>query len=146
MAPASAWELLLMAGDPDRARASTGTAPDPDLADLVVEAWEGDAAAISAIEARVSADPFDLDALAWAARVNSHTGDEEAADRYRRWADLVNGTAAQGGHEVRILRDERAAGDQARAGNLSTFHGHYVYRRPTPWDILAAGLPRLVLE
>jgi hypothetical protein len=142
--PQNAWELSLMSGDSNRASTLTAAAVDPALARLVIPAWGGDAAAIEAVQAEAEAHPLDLLRLAWAARVSAHAGNGPQADRFRAWADFVNGGAAAAGFETRVSTDPLDT--RATAGYSARFYGHYTYRRPTPWDLLAAGVPRLVLE
>jgi hypothetical protein len=142
--PAIAWELALMSGDPTRATELAVDAADPDLARLVIESWGGDGAATAAVEERANANPLSQSLLAWAARVTAHEGRGEDADRYRMISELVAGLSSQAGYEVRVVVDP--SDPRPSAGNSAAFYGHYTYRRPTPWDLLAAGIPRLVLE
>ena len=139
--PTDGWELALMAGDADTARALLDGAPDPALADLVIRAWGGDADAAEAVRETAEARPLDGDAVAWAARVSAHQGDAEQAARFRAWADEIESSSFEG-YEVRIETGRLAERDNAGSG--VRFYGAYTYRRPTPNDLVAAGLPRLV--
>jgi O-antigen ligase len=142
--PGNAWELSLVSGDAVRASSLTHLAVDPELAELVIPAWGRDAAAIEAVQAEAEAHPLDLLRLAWAARVSAHAGDKAQADRFREWAEYVNGGAGAAGFETRVSTNP--ADPRATTGYSARFYGHYTYRRPTPWDLLPAGVPRLVLE
>jgi hypothetical protein len=113
---------------------------------LVIRAWDGDRGALSEIDALTRVSPLDLVPILWAGRLHSQIGDEDVANDYRRWAEYINGGASAGAHEVRVGTVEIARASDARAGNGATFYGHYTYRRPTPWDLLVPGLPRLVYE
>jgi tetratricopeptide (TPR) repeat protein len=143
---AFAWEMALVSGDPSRAASLAVTSADPELAGMVIRAWEGDGQAVDEIDALARQHPLNLSTITWAGRLHSRLGDEEVANDYRRWAEYINGGASAGAHEVRVGTAEAARQNDARAGNLATFYGHYAYRRPTPWDLLVPGLPRLVYE
>jgi tetratricopeptide (TPR) repeat protein len=142
--PVNAWELALMTGDPDRAASLAGMAVEPDLARLVIPAWGGDHAAVEAVQAEPKSHPLDLLRITWAARVSAHAGDAVSARRFRDWAEIVEGGASVNCYEVRVTDDP--ADERGSTGNLARFYGHYTYRRPTPWDLVAAGVPRLVLD
>jgi hypothetical protein len=90
--------------------------------------------------ARARADPLNIPIVVWAGRVAERQGDENLARDLRTWGDmLVGGTGAS------ALRLEMTRGSDAVgvAGLLSQFHGHYAYRRPTPWDQLILELPHV---
>ena len=101
-APDGRWQIALMAGDPDRARALlpavayvAGTASPPD----VIDAWEGDDAALARILAACDAHPLDAFALGWASRLESRRGNVEAAVRYLEWAFIGSSRGAGRGLE-----------------------------------------------
>jgi hypothetical protein len=110
----------------------------PDLAGLVVEAWEGDADAADALRSMAARSPEDGTVLAWAARISDRTDGGEAGDRYRRLIRL-------GPHYAPPDREARIAalGTDPRDDNvgIATFYyGPYLYRRDAPVDILPPGL------
>jgi tetratricopeptide (TPR) repeat protein len=143
LAPGSAWELALMAGDPDEARALAAETPGlPDWTLSTIDAWQGDQAAHEEVVARADANP-DTSALAWATRLAARAGDTEAAEHYGRllaFASPEGGTIA--GQEVRV---EPARWLKAvPAGTVTWYAGQWLYRRPTTADLIPPGLPRLV--
>ncbi len=87
-APAQGWEVVLMAGDADRARELATQGPDADYHAAVIGAWVGDAGALEAMQAMVDTTPEDAVRLSMAARVSDHARDLEAAQKYRRLTRL----------------------------------------------------------
>jgi tetratricopeptide (TPR) repeat protein len=142
-APESAWQMALMAGDPDRARALAEAGGVPTEATALIDAWTGDPAAVRDVYARADASPLDPTLLSWATRLADRYGDSERAERYQRLAIfIVNDGGALPGTEIRVDRDGWFR--HVPAGTLTGYAGHYLYRRPLPPDLLAPGLPRLV--
>jgi O-antigen ligase len=141
--PTTAWEIALVSGDPARAAEIAGRlAPaDRDLALLVIPAWRGDTPAILALRARASSRPLDIPTVSWCARVAARDGDRAAAARYRDWASTIDGYSGATAAEMRVVA-HLVPGDPI-AGVSGSFYGVYTYRRPTPIDQLAPGLPRL---
>lgn len=143
--PAGAFDIALSAGETGEATRLAAAITDPDaqaLAGIVLRAWGGDSVARSALEARAGRLPFDFTTLNWCSRVADRVGDHAAALRFRQWADIVSGGAGTSGQTVRVA----ATGHIEPAGSNAEFYGHYTYRRPTPWDQLVPGLPRLTLQ
>jgi hypothetical protein len=138
----SPWELALMAGDADRARAMA-TESGTDLDDLVVAAWTGDVSALDELQDLALAAPTDDLITSWAARASAMAGDAEAADRFRRIAVFDYEGSTRLGYEIRILGPSR----EPVEGALDATHhyGRNDYRRPTPGQLLAPGLPTIVL-
>lgn len=142
--PASAWELLLMSGQPERALRLAENAPGRGaMARSVVAAWGGDARAMADVFAEADAHLFDASRLGWAARLAVRMGDHERAARYRRLIAIGMPDSLEG-YEVRIGR--RLGSRDAGVGSRATNYGTYMYRRDTPWDVLPPGLPGLVRE
>jgi O-antigen ligase/tetratricopeptide (TPR) repeat protein len=142
-APGVGWELALMAGDVERARALAAGQSNADFLDAVIDAWSGDPAAVEAVLAAAAGDPMDASALAWAARLSDRLGDGDAADGYRRLIDLgVRG--AWPGLGVRV--GERVPKRDAALGTGTYYYGNYLYRRTTPIDLIVPGLPGLVFD
>lgn len=142
--PASAWELALMSGQPERALRLAESAPGGGaLARSVVAAWSGDARATADVFAEADAHLFDASRLGWAARLAARIGDHDAAARYRRLIAIGMPDSPEG-YEVRIGR--RSGSRDAGVGSRATNYGTYMYRRDTPWDALPPGLPGLVRE
>jgi len=145
--PPDRWQLALMAGDPDRARSLLSADPDvettvPPLD--VIAAWSGDAAAFERIIAICDANPLDVVAVTWAARLEGRLGNTDAANRYRRWGFTVSGGAGVSGSEVRVA-DGHLLGRAVRGG-VAEFWGTYGYRRITPWNPLVPSVVQLTLE
>jgi tetratricopeptide (TPR) repeat protein len=143
-APESAWEVALMAGDPDRALKLADGAADPAFATAFIRAWEGAADIQADFRLAADASPLDVTAVGAAGRLANHAGDTAEADRYARWADIVYPESSGRVRELRVALPPATADD--RAGNGATFHGHFVYRRPLPWNLLVPWLPRLAWE
>jgi O-antigen ligase/tetratricopeptide (TPR) repeat protein len=146
VAPGSAWEIALMAGDSERAKvlvsdATTSVGSTP-FEETLVAAWSGDEAAIATVRAAADADPMDAHALAWAARLSDRAGDLAAAERYRRLVDIGHRGTAQG-VEARV--GERRPLRDAALGSRTFYYGNYLYRRTTPVDLLVPGMPGLVI-
>lgn len=145
--PLNGWEIALMAGDPERARTLLQAAPPAAGAATpadVIDAWEGDAAALDRILAATQANPLDAFTLAWAARLESRRGDVEASNRYRRWAFTGVGAGLESGVEIRV--SDRPLLGRTIAGRVADFWGTYTYRRPTPWNPLVPSLVQLTVE
>lgn len=144
LAPGSAWELALMAGEPDRARTLASATPGlPDWTAQVIEAWQGDPAARAEVEARADADPDDARALAWATRLAARADDLDAADHYGQllaYATIEGATVP--GQEVRVEPSRWLKATPA--GTVTWYAGQWLYRRPTTADLIPPGLPRLV--
>ncbi len=141
-APTRAWEIALMAGDPERAHELTAAAGST-LGGLVVEAWQGDPEALEEIYRLADTGSGDANLLAWGTRLAARSGDDERADRYQRLAlYVVTGGGRLPGTEIRV--DEAGWFGAVPAGSLTGYAGHYLYRRPLVLDLLPPGLPRLV--
>ncbi len=136
-----AWELPLMAGD--TARALHLAAGDP-LSSLIIRAWAGYGRALDVLQERTDADPMNGWLLTWAARASARAGDADAAAEYRRLARYVIVEPDVPGYDVRIGR--RPSSIDPAAGTLTENYGTYLYRRPTPPDIMPGDLPRLVMD
>jgi hypothetical protein len=109
---------------------------------LVIAAWAGDPGASAELVAQARARPFDTDAVAWSARLASRAGDEVSAARFRAWLDTVSPGSGLFGLEVRVSRDA----SPLVAGSTALFSGQYLYRRPTPEQLVVALLPQLVFR
>jgi O-antigen ligase/tetratricopeptide (TPR) repeat protein len=142
------WEVALMAGDLERARALTRQAADPSLATQVVEAWAGsgdgpDAArALAGIQRAATATPERQDVVAWAARLSARAGDAKQAARFRRIAEFDNESFVPLGYEMRVWFPGTDMPDGAQPSAF--LYGEHMFRRSTPGELLATGLPTLV--
>ena len=134
-----------MAGDIERARSLAATVDGRTVLpnELVIDAWTGDEEALAEVRSIVDARPDDLSALGWAARLSSRSGDEEGAVRYRRQAQFVNDGGFVG-HEVRV--DGRVPQMNAVTSAHTEMYGQMLYRRAMPADLMAPGLPRLIVS
>lgn len=137
--PSSAWELALMAGQEDRARA---LAAGDEVSLRVVDAWTGDVEALAELQRAALANPLAEGLQVWAARASAHAGDQEAASRFRRLARYITVEPTSPGYDVRLAPAPSTI-DPA-AGTLTTSYGTYLYRRPTPADLIPGDLPRFV--
>jgi O-antigen ligase len=139
-----AWRLPLMAGDTDRARelAVERDAPDTSVGPVtdLIDAWDGDAAALGRIEERVEADPTSAGALATAALLVSRAGDQPAAERYRRLAAAVTEGVPLLSAELRTA----PACTAQRVPVAADLYGQHAFRRPTPRDLTPPGVSCLV--
>ncbi len=138
-------DLWLSADDVVQARAALATVPAADQGSLpdVLAAWDGDAAARSALYAYTSAHPLDITAITYSARVAARAKDYQRSQMYRDWADTVGGNTGALGAEVAV--GEPQSPGRPVAGLNSIAWGIYTYRRPTPSDQLVPSLPHLVL-
>ena len=132
--PNASWEIALMAGDADRARAlasavsSVGATLIPED---VIAAWEGDDGALDRVLAACHAHPLDSTLLAWAARLEHRRGDIELANRYLQWSYAFNSDAAASGAELRVsdhpMLGQTVQGSSGRVlGCLHVPSGHAV--------------------
>ena len=140
------WQIALVAGGPERAR-SLAAQQDAAAAARdahIIAAWSGDASALTAVLDACAANPLDLTAVSWCARLEGRAGDVAAANRYRAWAHTVLGGSYVLAAELRVRSDDQVG--RSDAGNPAIFYGHYTYRQPTPWDLLVPGLVHLTLE
>lgn len=141
---AAPWELALMASQPDVARSLAAETDDRGLASRVIEAWEGDAQALTELQQAALANPDDAAIAIWAARASAHAGDAEAAARFRRLAAFGHEGQEAVGYETRIAYPDEPPLAEDRT-SLSRPYGYVLYRRSTPETTLAAQLPSLVL-
>lgn len=141
--PANRWEIALMAGQLDRARALVASTPDNAGAfeDTIIKAWTGDEDAFHRVLALCSKEPLNVRALGWAARLEGQRGQIDEQNRYLRWAFTIGSTA---GTEIRVS-DRQMIGRTAQ-GDVGEFWGTYTYRRPTPWNLLVPSLVQLTIE
>jgi O-antigen ligase len=137
--PASAWELALMAGHADRARTMAITS-EQQL--RIVDAWTGDAEALAQLQQAARDDPLNGPLLMWAARASAHAGDKDAAADFRRLARYVTVGADFPGYDVRL--SPWPSNIDPAAGTLTASYGTYLYRRPTPSDLIPGRLPHFV--
>jgi tetratricopeptide (TPR) repeat protein len=139
--PAADWELALMTGDVVGARDLAG---DDDSIGLFIDAWDGDGAALARLQSTARSHPMNGSLLVRAARASAHAGDQAAAAAFRRLARYVTVGANIPGYDVRL--GEQPSRIDPAAGTLTPFYGSYLYRRPTPADLIPGDLPRLVYD
>jgi hypothetical protein len=140
--PADAHIVAVIAGREADASAIAGTLSgyQREAAEAAQLAWNGDAGAAGRLAELALEHPLDTYVLDWAARVSQRLGAPDEADRYRTLAVYAEGYGYAGA--LRIL--EGSAIDTSPVGEWR-FHGHYAYRRPTPWNLLVPGVPRVVV-
>jgi O-antigen ligase/tetratricopeptide (TPR) repeat protein len=139
--PEQGWEIALMAGDVPRALSLIPPDPALDLMRTIATAWDGDEEAAAVLFDQADSLIMDPFRLQWASRVAARHGDDGVAARYRRILQIAHPGHAMG-RDVRVgppgLRRD------AVAANRTLNYGTYMYRRPTPWDLLPMSLPHLV--
>jgi tetratricopeptide (TPR) repeat protein len=141
--PGIAWELALMSGDAETAQALARDRGGAAWTPLVVEAWLGNAEAAEELHALADANPSDAAVLGWAARIAARNGDPDRAERYERLATFAAFDGpSRPGTDIRIERTEWL--QDVPAGALTWYAGQWLYRRPTAFDLIPPGLPRLV--
>jgi putative inorganic carbon (hco3(-)) transporter len=142
--PATAALILAYSGDAAGAHAELNRMPEskPRDLDLAASAWlAGDvAAAQPKVAAILDRDPRDWAAAGWMSRIARLSGDTELAERYERWASIVEFDAASS------LSDELSVvpappGD-ATAG-LPANYPWSVYLRPIAPYLLAPQVVRI---
>jgi O-antigen ligase/Tfp pilus assembly protein PilF len=140
--PATGFDLALSAGQLERARslASQMEPTQRESALLVIAAWEGDGTARADLVVRARSRPLEIGVVIWCARIAARAGDQAAAAEFRTWLDTVSPGSALAGLEVRVSPDP----SPLVAGSTALFSGHYLYRRPTPEQLIVALLPQLV--
>jgi len=148
IAPAARWELALMHGDVEGAKANEGASYDPYDPNFtldVIAAWAGDTAALRTLLNRCDATPTALTEIVWCARLADRAGDKEAGSRYRLIANIQAPGIYRAAHELRVDRSPPTV-FPILEGGASIAWGTYTYRRVTAWDVLAPGLIRLGFE
>jgi hypothetical protein len=68
-------------------------------------------------------------------------GDSSEAATDRTWFQIIYGNTVWELDEARTARTGHP-GDSI--GSNAPFYGHYTYRRPTPWNLIAGDLLRIV--
>ena len=144
-APLTAWQIALEAGDAAGAR-RIASALDPETAasvSLVIDAWGGNETAVASLRDRARARPLDVLTVVWLVRLEERRGDTAEVQRYRAWANGVDGFSGSsaGGSRVTVALEP---GDPVR-GSLTGFYGYYTYRRAVPVDQLVPGLPSITI-
>ena len=140
---ASKWELLLMAGRTEDARAFAADDPSSAFALPLIDAWDGDQAAANALVSQCRANPLDLYGLLWCARLEDHRGNVESSNDLRDLANISFQSSYVGGAELRVST-EGMVGSQL-VGEPADLWATYTFRRPAPWDILVPSLVHLKL-
>jgi tetratricopeptide (TPR) repeat protein len=140
--PTTGLVIALEAGRFDQATAIAGGLAEPGRAvyEDLIAAWQGDDAALGRLVARCEGEPVG-GPVSQAALVLGHLHHPDAA-RLRDWADIINAGTDPRAYEVRVLEPA----DFGKAFSVASFYGHYTYRRPTPWDLLAPSLLHIGLE
>ena len=139
--PWRAWQVALLSGDADRARAiAENLGGDAAIAEAVIDAWTRVPGGRARLEQAVLADPLGPGA-GWAALVAARDGDEAAADRFRRLPGIGYGSSTSDpGYDVFVTTDPPQA---QPPGPNAGFHFRYAYHRTVPADMLVPGLPEI---
>jgi O-antigen ligase/tetratricopeptide (TPR) repeat protein len=133
------WELALMAGNEDLAASLTGGSAAAGFLPDVIRAWGGDTSAMQRVFATCEAQPLELAAVLWCARIANKIGQVDSAAAFRRQAEIVQGSSGVNGAEFRIAR----VAFNKITGDAADLWGLFTYRRPAPWDILVPSLVHL---
>src|SRR4029079_12454138 len=121
---------------PDAEAAARRLAPEERaLFDLVIPAWFGDRSASDQLSAVAHRQSQNLVTQEWAALVAAHAGSLDEASRYRRIADIGLYPFSAIGTATR-----RVAPGDPRAGGDISIYGAFLYRRPTPPNMLPVSL------
>lgn len=139
------WEVYLMAGDVSEATQLATESGDPQHTRTIVNAWNGDAAALSQVVSACDADPLDVPSLRWCARLEAHAGYPDAASRFRYMVNVVSAGSYRAAAELRVNPSPPTVRPVFDGGPAIAW-GTYTYRRATTWDVLVPGLLRLNLE
>jgi tetratricopeptide (TPR) repeat protein len=136
------WAFALQAGRIDQALAQIAALDPAERARpaLILDAWEGNPDARDSLQAALRASPMDGDLLGWNARLAKRAGDEAAYEGYLEWARIL---VPLGVGSLQDLRFAANANKTNIAGVDPNVFGLYTYRRPTPIDLFAPGLPHL---
>jgi O-antigen ligase/tetratricopeptide (TPR) repeat protein len=140
--PASAWQILMAAGEFDRARSTLPAAP-PTAGPLpgdVIDAWSGDRNAFARVLDVCRDAPSNTTAIDWCARLSARVGDLPAAQAYREQSFLLLGDPF-GPFEIRVA-DGPLTGGATEVG-VAHLYGAFTYRRYTPANLLAPSLIHL---
>jgi O-antigen ligase len=136
--PEARWEIKLMAGDIDGAKAeAASTSNDYALSREVIAAWGGDVVAAHAVFARCDNQPLD-GPIAWCARVALRSGYNELSARYAHVGALLHIDPDTLG-ELRIYP---SLSSRSTAGGVSSKAGAS-WRQPVLWDVIVPGVARV---
>jgi hypothetical protein len=113
------------------------------MANPVIAAWGGDAAAREALLVDCRNRPTDLTLISWCARLDRRAGAIDAAATWNSMAEVLIGGSSQFGAELRVAGPDVVT---YRGGFPATFWGTFTYRRPGPADILVPELVHLTLR
>jgi Tfp pilus assembly protein PilF len=142
--PLSAALILAYAGEAETAATELSAQPPSPTRDLyvAVTAWRsGDlAAAERALRERTNHDPTDWQAAAWLARISRISGDPTTADRYARWATIVQADVAPGLVYEASRAPVPASEPGAAAAGVPSAYSWSVYARPFTPYMLAPGV------
>lgn len=141
--PATLLQLDLVLGELDRAREEVkALAPsDPAVYPLVIPAWQGDAAAWSALQKEAARRPLDPGPATWSRLIAAHLGDATLAGSYGRWLSISNFPDSALPVIGRIVFN---ATEQLPRYILDGYGT--LYRRPVPAAQVVDLLPQVVLQ
>jgi hypothetical protein len=143
--PGVRWQLALAARDIEGALELAAEAADPVFARLVIDAWNAEDPAREQLDSRCSADPRDIEALIWCARVGRRSGNLQRAGELTYIANVQFPGTYRSAGELRVDVNPRPA-YPVLEGGASIAWGTYTYRRVTAWDVLVPGLLRLTVQ
>jgi tetratricopeptide (TPR) repeat protein/O-antigen ligase len=138
--PYVAFQIALALDDLERARAYAVTAGvEPVVADRVIRAW-GDKSQVDDLYRLPEERPLTA-AVEWAVTLASRYRDDDALDRFRRWAVIIEGPIGSTFGVVRTIAEPEPGQSLV---DETGYYGQYTYRRAIPWDHVLPGMVRLV--
>lgn len=139
--PEQAYELALEAGQPKVAERIVSALPEPTRVNLqlVIDAWDGDAAAFQAVRARAAASPLDALAVSLCVRVAFHAQDALGLDPTTWNCDRVGYAYSPILYRVGPPPTSR----EFIPGPNATWHFQGAYERFVPFNELIPGLPSI---
>jgi hypothetical protein len=139
--PEVGYRLALETDNLQEAAEQVAELPDSSraIAELVVAAWSGDAAAFEQLHARAVANPLDTGVVAICNRLAAISRDPD----WEGSGEWTCDHTPEGSEPVIRVTESPPNARVALPGPDATWHHMYVHRRLTPNDELVPGLPRL---
>jgi O-antigen ligase len=141
--PALALALALHGDDLDAASRLVEEQATPEareFAGLLVRAWRGDDGAAETLYRLATEHPLDPSIIEWCTRLAVRQGDRAAAERFLRWAVIIEGPEGTG---AGVVRSHIEPIQPRSVTGTPGFYGLYTYRQMTPWDQIVPGMVRL---
>jgi tetratricopeptide (TPR) repeat protein len=139
--PDARWELALMTGDSQHAKALAAGATDPRRALLVIAAWTGDSSALDTLLVDCSKHSLDFFLVAWCSRIENLSGNQAEVARLKAVLEGLGGGSSLAGLELRVLTHETRGPYGVPSSSFGWFV--YTYRRTGPILMLVPSLVHL---